>query len=145
MNEPKTFTHYFGAGKTEYIERSAYDKLALEVESLKSEVEQLKNKLLATDEFWQSSHSEIVDDALGKTEEIKRLETVRDDLTKALDGAHRIQFTLKAENESLKLAADKLADTLSKIANEDYRGNRPQSSVDAFNALAEWQKMWSSK
>lgn len=33
-----------------------------------------------------------------------------------------------------------LIQTLEKISNEDYRGNRPQASVDAFNVLKRLKK-----
>jgi hypothetical protein len=36
-----------------------------------------------------------------------------------------------------KSAYDKAIKTLKKIANEDFRGNRPQSAVDAYNTLKE--------
>lgn len=36
-------------------------------------------------------------------------------------------------------------DTLRKIASEDFRGNRPQSAVDSFNALNKIEEILNEK
>lgn len=36
--------------------------------------------------------------------------------------------------------AAKLVEALNEIANEDFRGNRPNSSVVAYKALSDWKK-----
>ena len=44
------------------------------------------------------------------------------------------------EIERLQAENAKLREALEKIANEDYRGNRPQSAVIAYEALAEQEE-----
>jgi hypothetical protein len=39
--------------------------------------------------------------------------------------------------EKLKIHNNKMRECLQKIANEDFRGNRSQASVDAFKCLKE--------
>lgn len=57
------------------------------------------------------------------------------------NGWHGSAISSFPEENSLcvieEIAYYKAIQTLKKIANEDFRGNRPQSAVDAYNTLKE--------
>jgi len=59
------------------------------------------------------------------------------------DEIERLQAALEFANfvaDDQRAKNAKLREALEKIANEDYRGNRPQSAVIAYEALAEQEE-----
>lgn len=70
----------------------------------------------------------------------RRLERERDEARERLDGNHAALLAMEKMLYAERALADRLAEVLQRIANEDYRGNRPHHCAVAYYGVKAWKE-----